>query len=99
MTAPGYYEQSYPPSVWAPPEPPEPPAATGATAGTPGTFTPAGSTPPANLAALEGVVAPTPATAWTAGQFVVLGDGSYAHWDGDSWESGATPAAEPEDDE
>lgn len=66
-----------------------PPAATGATAGTPGSFTPSGSTPPANLAALQasGIVA-SPNTAWTTGQSVNLGTGS-AHWDGDSWETGA----------
>jgi hypothetical protein len=31
----------------------------------------------------------TPSSAWTAGQNVILGDASTAHWDGDSWESGA----------
>jgi hypothetical protein len=61
------------------------PPATGATAGSPGSFTPAGSTAPANLAAMTGIVA-APATAWTAGQYVVLGDSSHAAWDADSWE-------------
>jgi hypothetical protein len=64
--------------------------ATGATAGTPGSFTPEGSTVPANLAALASVIA-TPTSAWTTGQNVVLGDASTASWDGDSWVSG--PAA------
>lgn len=66
-----------------------PPAvdATGATAGTPGTFTPAGATPPANLAAMSGITA-TPATAWTTGQYVALGDVSHAHWDGSAWTAG-----------
>jgi hypothetical protein len=64
--------------------------ATGATAGTPGSFTPEGSTVPANLAALASVIA-TPTSAWTTGQNVVLGDASAASWDGDSWVSG--PAA------
>lgn len=72
-------------------------AATGATAGTPGTATPANSYFPANHAELvagaagdhgEDVTA-SPATAWTTGQRIVLRDGSTAHWDGDSWETGA----------
>lgn len=63
--------------------------ASGATAGTPGTWTPGGSTPPNSIAALQaaGVVA-SPATAWTSGQYIVLGDSSHAYWDGDSWEAG-----------
>src|SRR4029453_13928212 len=51
-------------------ETPAPPA-TGATAGTPGTWTPAGSTPPADAAALiagtPNTVVASPATAWTTG--------------------------------
>jgi len=58
--------------------------ATGATAGTPGTFTPAGASPPANLAAMTGITA-SPATAWTTGQYVVLGDASNAHWSSSAW--------------
>ncbi|ATI18799.1 major tail protein [Streptomyces phage Diane] len=61
--------------------------ATGATAGAPGSFTPEGSTVPANLAAMASVIA-TPTSAWTTGQHVILGDASHAHWDGDSWASG-----------
>src|SRR5262245_16623193 len=57
------------------------PAATGATAGIPGTWTPAGSRPPATFAAITGLVA-SPATTWTTGQYVVLGDASLAHWNG-----------------
>lgn len=65
------------------------PPSTGATAGTPGTFTPAGSTPPINLSVLRssGVTA-SPATAWTVGTYVVLGDSTHAHWDSNSWETG-----------
>jgi hypothetical protein len=70
---------------WTPPPPDDP--ATGATAGTPGTFTPAGSTVPADFAALAGVTA-TPATAWLTGESVVLGDTSHAHWDGAAWAAG-----------
>ncbi|MEU8835196.1 hypothetical protein [Streptomyces sp900116325] len=62
--------------------------ATGATAGTPGSFTPTDSVAPANLAAMASVIA-TPSSAWTTGRNVILGDASTAHWDGDSWESGA----------
>jgi len=65
-------------------------AATGATAGSPGTFTPTGSTTPANLAALSGVVA-SPSSAWTTGQHVILGDASHAHWNGSAWASGNAP--------
>lgn len=66
---------------------PPPPAATGATAGTPGAFTPQGAATPANLAALATVTA-DPATAWTAGQSVVLGDASHAFWNGTAWAAG-----------
>ncbi|MDX3525076.1 hypothetical protein P1P75_01050 [Streptomyces sp. ID05-39B] len=62
-------------------------AATGATAGTPGSFTPSGSVAPGDITDLTTVTA-SPATAWTTGQYVVLGDATEAHWDGDSWESG-----------
>jgi hypothetical protein len=66
-------------------------AATGATAGTPGTFTPSGATTPANLAGLTGVTA-SPATAWTTGQHVILGDATHAHWDGTApWVAGNAP--------
>jgi hypothetical protein len=65
-------------------------AATGATAGTPGTFAPAGAAAPANLAALTGVTA-VPATAWTTGQSVVLGDATHAHWNATTWVAGLAP--------
>lgn len=67
---------------------PDPVAATGATAGAPGAFTPTGATTPADLAALTGITA-DPATAWTTGQHVVLGDASQAHWNGTAWAAGA----------
>jgi hypothetical protein len=66
-------------------------AATGATAGTPGTFTPGGATTPANLAALQGATPPvvaSPATAWTTGQHVVLGDAAHAFWNSTAWTAG-----------
>ncbi|MEU9795064.1 hypothetical protein AB0E27_31515 [Streptomyces sparsogenes] len=62
-------------------------AATGATAGKPGTFTPAGAVIPNDLADLALITA-SPATAWTTGQYVALGDGTNAYWDGDSWAAG-----------
>jgi hypothetical protein len=63
--------------------------ATGAGPGTGlGSFTPSGAMPPANFAALTGVTA-TPATAWTSGQYILLGDGSKANWSGTAWAVGA----------
>jgi hypothetical protein len=65
-------------------------AATGATAGSPGSFTPANSYGPEDLAALQAsAVTASPATAWTSGQYVTLGDGSLASWSGTAWEAGA----------
>jgi hypothetical protein len=64
--------------------------ATGATAGIPGSFTPAGATPPANLAAMTGIVA-SPATAWTVGQHVEMGNGSDTYWNGTAWVAGIKP--------
>lgn len=64
-------------------------AVTGVTAGEPGAFTPSGATLPANLAALQALGDLGETTAWATGENVVLGDASTAHWDGDSWESGA----------
>ena len=58
-----------------------------ATAGTPGTFS--GSTP-ADFAGMTGVIA-SPTTAWTTGQYVVLGDASHAYWNGTAWTVGDAP--------
>lgn len=91
-----YYDQSYPPSVWEPAGPP----ATGATAGIPGVWTPPGSTPPADLAALQAgdpvAVTASPATPWTAGQFVqtrTAGAAGRATWTGSGWVGGVAPGA------
>jgi hypothetical protein len=65
-------------------------AATGANAGTPGTFTPTGAEPPADLGTLDSVTA-NPTTAWTAGQRVILGDGTAAYWNGTAWVAGTAP--------
>jgi len=91
MTRAGYYDASYPPSLFAPPVP----RATGAIAGIPGTFTPAGSQIPPDLAAMTtwGIVA-SPATAWTTGQFVqtgTAGAAGRATWSGTGWVGGAAP--------
>jgi hypothetical protein len=65
-------------------------APTGATAGVLGAFTPADATPPANLSALQaGSVTASPATAWTTGQGVKLGDETTANWTGSAWAAGA----------
>jgi len=66
------------------------PPATGATAGTPGTWTPAGSHPPSNLAGMTGIT-PTPATAWTTGQYVNLHPTGSAYWNGTAWALGVAP--------
>lgn len=60
-------------------------AATTATAGIPGTFD---GRRPADLAGMTGITA-SPATAWTTGQHVIVGDGSKVSWDGTAWEAGA----------
>lgn len=63
-------------------------AATGANGvSSPGSFTPAGAMAPANLAGMSAVVA-NPVTAWPAGTYVKLGDGSTAHWNGTAWVAG-----------
>jgi hypothetical protein len=63
-------------------------AATGANAGAPGIFTPTGATPPAALTDMTGITA-NPTTAWTSGQYVVLGNSTLAHWTGTAWAAGA----------
>lgn len=63
--------------------------ATGADAATtPATLAPANSYPPEDLADAATGFTATPATAWTAGQYVTLGDGTQAHWNGTAWVAG-----------
>lgn len=62
--------------------------ATGATAGTPATLTPANSYPPEDLADAATGFTASPTTAWTTGKYVVLGDGTEAHWSGSAWVAG-----------
>lgn len=90
-----YYDESYPPSIYAPPVPPVVPS-TGATAGIPGTWTPPGSQAPATPAGMGSITA-TPATAWTTGQYVQTGLGGapgQTHWTGTAWAGGVAAAAE-----
>jgi hypothetical protein len=78
-------------------QPPAAVAITDVTAGQPSTLTPAGADVPADLAALKadavvGDSAWSTATkpAWsTSGDYITLGDGSQAHWDGSNWVTGA----------
>jgi hypothetical protein len=91
------WDESYPPSLFVPPEPPVIPVS-GVTAGVPGAFTPANATSiPANLAALQAdpiignAGTSKPGAAWTVGQYVDLGDASDASWNGTAWVAGAVP--------
>jgi hypothetical protein len=85
--------QSYPPSLWE--TPPVVVPATGATAGIPGSWTPAGCTPPADVAAVQGgAIVATPQTGWTTGQFVqtqTAGAAGRCCWTGTDWVGGAAP--------
>jgi len=66
--------------------------ATGADAGSPGAFTPTNAVRPYDLVELQAsAVVADPVTLWTTGQYVVLGNGLHAHWDGDTWEDGKAP--------
>jgi hypothetical protein len=68
------------------------PPASAASAGKPGSFSPSGAVVPADLAAMSTITA-SPATPWTTGQYVALGDGSNAYWNGTAWSAGESPAA------
>ena len=90
-------EKNIPGVTAAPPTGPGLPATppTGVTAGTPGAFVPNNATLPADLTALKNLGALGQTTAWAAGQSVVLGDGSHAHWNGHAWAAGAAHAVPP----
>jgi hypothetical protein len=81
----------------APPSPsctatPSGPKSTSATAGTPGTYSPVDSYPPTNFTALATwPLTASPATNWTAGQYIVLDDDTKAHWNGTAWVAGIHP--------
>lgn len=60
-----------------------------------GVWAPANAVPPYDLAELQSID-PTadPAIAiWTIGQYMILGDGSFAHWNGTAWAAGKSPGA------
>ena len=62
--------------------------ATGATSGAPGTWTPVDTVAPQTLSDLQNAspaITATPAVAWGPTEYVVLGDGSKATWDGTAW--------------
>lgn len=61
--------------------------ATAGVAGTPGHTNPVNSYAPASFATI-GALTASPTTAWTAGQYLVLRDGSTAHWSGTAWVAG-----------
>ncbi len=58
-----------------------------ATAGSPGSVS---GEVPYDLAGCV-TLTPSPATAWTTGQSITLGDTSSAYWDGTAWVTGTAP--------
>jgi len=60
---------------------------TGVTAGIPGAFTPGTATIPYDLGDLQ-ALSLSPGGAWTVGQYVSLGDGTHAYWNGTAFASG-----------
>jgi hypothetical protein len=66
--------------------------ATGAAAGAPGTWSPADTYAPFSFDDLvTSDPTATPSSAWTSGQYVVLGDGTHAYWGGSAWVEGEAP--------
>jgi hypothetical protein len=63
-------------------------APSGVTPGEPGAFTPSGATLPYDFGDLVALGALGETTAWDTGEYVTLGDGTNAHWNGTAWESG-----------
>jgi hypothetical protein len=70
---------------------------TGVTAGIPGSFAPGDATLPSSFESLtaNSVVgddgSAKPGASWTSGQYVVLGDGTEAFWNGTAWGVGRKP--------
>ena len=60
------------------------------TAGSPGYFTPTGAEP-ATLTALQAAGALGQTATWTTGQYVLLGNGTEAYWNGTAWTVGRKP--------
>lgn len=63
------------------------------TAGTPGTW--GTGLHAADLTELRAEIFPSPRTAWTGQQYVVLLDASEAYWDGTTWQVGRAPELGP----
>jgi hypothetical protein len=95
----GIWDQSYPPSLWAPPEPPPVVVPTGATSGTPGAWTPAGATAPTTLAQANALGLSLGAE-WAEGSWVDLSTGADIYWAGTAFAAGQAPAppAPPEEE-
>jgi hypothetical protein len=73
------------------------PLPTGVVAGKPGHFVSDYDRIPGNLSELRSM-GDLGQTAWTEGQYVVLGDGSEAYRDATNWQSGRAPAPAPDPD-
>ena len=59
--------------------------ATNATPGTPGTWLPAGAAPYPNFQMLTNSGIGLNQPAWPPNAYVLLGDSTAVHWDGQSW--------------
>lgn len=92
MSDQGIWDQSYPPSLWAPPDPITP---TGAVAGTPGSWQPTGASAPETLAQAN-ALGLTLGAVWASGTWVDLAGGGDIHWNGTAFALGQAPALDPE---
>jgi hypothetical protein len=80
----------------APPEPgcscaAEGTVASTVTAGTPGTWEADTFAPFSFDDLVTADPTASPSSAWTTGQYVILGDGTRAYWDGSAWQEGEAP--------
>ncbi len=87
-----------PQTNWGTTKVPADTAASTVTAGAPGTFGPASSLPPETpgnlIAGIPNRITPSPATAWTTGQYVqtqLAGAPGRAYWNGTIWVQGTAP--------
>ncbi|MFC6340841.1 carboxypeptidase regulatory-like domain-containing protein, partial [Nocardioides hankookensis] len=69
------------------------PPATSVTAGHPGSFSPTGAVKPETLTDIrtDDNFDLSPAAIWDKNDYVVLGNGGNAYWDGVTWQSGKSP--------
>ena len=94
----GYYDSSYPPSIYGPPEPPADtrmPVSPGQTVTNP-VIT--GKPPAEWLASINSVYRGVPVTAWTAGQSATIATLPVA-WDAAAWVNFVAEDESDEDDE